>query len=385
MPHKELERLNLVIASHIFATGPALELEEYLKNKVATLTFIGHPFSFAKERKSFYRSYTNKRLLITHTFPLYMPTFLFYFRDAFFTFWWTFKQGNIDLFIGSDNFLSFIGILLKKFGRVDKVILYTIDYQPRRFKNSILNYLYHYFDKMCLENCTAVWNVSDAITDAREKYGKLNRHKNALQITVPLGIWYQRIPKLPLSKRERYRIVFMGHLLEKQGLQMVIEALPRVLESLPKAQLVVIGTGEYEKNLKALVAEKKLDGNVKFLGYIESHKKVENELAKSVIAVATYKPDPESFTYYADPGKIKNYLAASLPVMLTMVPPIAKEIAQKKAAIICNYDSTDIANKIISLLSNESKLQEYSKNASKFAKKFDWNIVFENAISQSFL
>jgi glycosyltransferase involved in cell wall biosynthesis len=234
-----------------------------------------------------------------------------------------------------------------------------------------------------MKHCLAIWNVSAAIADAREKHSHLKAKRYAPQIVVPLGIWYDRIPKIPHTKRQKGRIVFMGHLLEKQGLQKVIEAMPEVIKKIPKAHLVVIGSGDYEQKLKDLVVTKKLSSHVKFLGFIESHKKVEEELCKSTLAVATYVPDPKSFTYFADPGKIKNYLAAGLPVMLTDVPPIAKSIAKEKSAILCSYDSGDIAKKITDLLTDQNKLVNYSKNATNYAKQFDWNIVFKKALDSS--
>ena len=44
---QKLRNLKVVIVTHVFATGPAQELEEYLKERVKFLIFIGHPFSFA--------------------------------------------------------------------------------------------------------------------------------------------------------------------------------------------------------------------------------------------------------------------------------------------------------------------------------------------------
>ena len=119
------------------------------------------------------------------------------------------------------------------------------------------------------------------------------------------------------------------------------------------------------------------------MGYIKDHKDVEKILSKSTVAVATYKPDPESFTYFADPGKIKNYLACGLPVFLTDVPSIAKKLEKEKCGIICSYNEVDVGKKIINLLSDKKKLDLYSTNAKKFAKDFDWNIIFEKALKLS--
>lgn len=380
-----MKSANVVIASHIYATGPALELEEYLKDKVNTLGFIGHPFDYTKKHRSFYRNYKNGRKINqgqSPDLPILSP--LYYLRDIIFTIYWTLRrQGKIDIFIGSDNFLAFLGLLLKRIGKVDKVILYTIDYVPNRFSSSVMNYLYHFFDKQCLENCEIIWNVSPRIERARKKKWGKESKRFVKQIVVPLGMWYDRIPKVPFSKKNRYRVIFMGHLLEKQGLQIVIEAMPAILKKLPKAELIVIGAGPYEEKLKQLVANKKLEKHVKFLGYIKDHKNVEKELAKSMLAVATYKPSKDSFTYFADPGKIKNYLGAGLPIVLTDVPQIGKVIEKKKSGYLTKYNKFSVANKILLILANENKLREFSKNTRSMAREFDWNIVFRNALKET--
>lgn len=380
---KKLRNLNVVIASHIFATGPALELEQYLYPKVKSLLFIGHPFSFRKEISSFRRYYKyGEKIYEKKAIAWYFPEVFIYLKDALYTFLWVLLlKDKTNLFVGSDNFLAYLGLVLKKLGRVEKVVLYTIDYLPERFNNPILNNLYRFFDRKCLKNCSVVWNVSAEIASARKKYGGINPVNSVKQIVVPLGIWYQRISKYSLEEKDSNTVVFMGHLLEKQGLDVVIKAFSKIIENVSNATLKIIGTGAYEVILKDLVNRLKLQEKILFLGYIEDHKKVEEIMARATIAVATYKPDPESFTYFADPGKIKNYLACGLPVLLTDVPPIAKILEEERCGIICSYDENDVADKIIHLMKNRKKLHLYSRNAREFAKNFDWNKIFAGALS----
>ncbi|MBI2268220.1 MAG: glycosyltransferase [Candidatus Blackburnbacteria bacterium] len=380
----KLSSMNVVIASHVFASGPSLDLEEYLKDKVRYLLYIGHPFAERTDVRSFCREYRKGTLVRKHeAYPVRLSSFFVYFKEAFYTmFWLLFTREKIDLYIGSDNYMAYLGLLAKKTGRVRKVVLYTIDFVPKRFKNPALNWLYHFFDRECLNKCDMVWNVSSAITQAREEYYRGLR-RCAKQIVVPLGIWHDRISKLPFTKRSENKIIFLGHLLEKQGLSLVIEALPLIARKLPSLKLVIIGTGPFERHLKLLVAKLRVGRRVEFRGYVENHRDVEEELSDSTIAVAMYKPDPESFTYFADPAKIKNYLSAGLPVILTDVPPIAEEIAQKRCALIAKYDVYDFADKVDALLTDRRMLSEYSKNAIKFAEQFDWDKVFTEALEKT--
>lgn len=382
---KNLLNLNLCVVSHIFATGPALELEEYLKDKTKSLLFIGHYFPFANKQGSFYRQYQGNFLLnkTGHLNWKIISPFIYLKEFIYTVFTVLINRKTIDLYIGSDNFSSYIGLFLKKVGLVKEVVLYTIDYSPKRFTNPILNYLYYYFDRVCLRGCRIVWNVSESISTARKSYSHLDPKKHVKQIVVPLGAWIDRIKPVPSAKRKGGSIVFMGHLLEKQGVQMVIEAFPDIVKKVPEAVLKIIGTGPYEKSLKLLAAKYGLGKRINFMGYIEDHREVERELTTSQIAIATYKPDPDSFTYFADPGKIKNYLACGLPIVLTDVPAIAKVIEKRRCGLITRYDKKEVTEAITSLLLDKNRLMKYSENSRIFAKSFDWNIIFSSALVKS--
>lgn len=383
---KKLRRLNVVIVSHIFATGPALDLEEFLYPRVKSLLFVGHPFSYRREVNSFNRYYEKGKLESEYkAIGWKLPEILMYLKDAFYTLWWVgLAKNRVDLYIGSDNFDAFIGLVLKSLGKVDDVVLYTIDYIPQRFKNPVLNNLYRFFDKQCLKMCKIVWNVSPVMASAREQHGGIKETDNVKQMVVPLGMWYKRIPRLPFRERERYELIFMGHVLEKQGLDVVVRALPKIIKKFPKVKLTVMGTGEHEDKLKSLVKKLKIENFVRFTGYVEKHEDIERELAKSTISLAMYKPDPNSFTNWADPGKLKNYLAAGCPVVLTSVPPVAREIEEKRCGVISEYDEKDFAGKVMELLGNTRLLREYSDNATKWSKRFDWDIVFSKALRETF-
>ena len=113
-----LNNSKVIISAHIFASGPALELEEFLKNKVKTLLFIGHHFSYSKNKTSFYRLYkkgkTVKKTMFKRTF---VPDVVMLFVESILTFLWVIKtREKFDYFIGSDNYSSFLGLVLKRLG-----------------------------------------------------------------------------------------------------------------------------------------------------------------------------------------------------------------------------------------------------------------------------
>jgi len=114
---------------------------------------------------------------------------------------------------------------------------------------------------------------------------------------------------------------------------------------------------------------------------------MENMLARCAVAVALYeRGDLESnFTYYADPGKIKDYLGAGLPVMLSNVPPNAREIEKAGCGIVIGDDKKEIAAAVVKFMSNESELKEYRRKTFLYVKQFDWNKIFNSAFAEGLL
>ena len=132
---ERLSKLSIAIVTHVFATGPAQELEAYLKDRVSMLLFIGHPFSFSSDIRSFRKEYRQGKLPRERKALCWrLPQLLLYFKDAAYTlFWLFFARSKFDLYVGADNLNATMGVILKKLGRVKRVVFYTIDYVPYRF------------------------------------------------------------------------------------------------------------------------------------------------------------------------------------------------------------------------------------------------------------
>ena len=378
----KLQSSKIVIITHTFATGPGQELEAYLKDKVKRLIFIGHPLPFCQDLRPVFKDYTYKGMLTKEKkgSGRRLPEVLLYFKDAFYTFWWLLLVSKNDLIIGIDNLNAFCGWILKKMGKTKIVVFYTIDYIPHRFRNFFLNKIYHFLDSFCVRHCDLVWNLSQVMVVEREKKGIEEKYSKK-QITVPIGT-NLNVKRLPFEKINRYEIAFMGHLREGQGVELLISSLPEVFNKIPKAKLVLIGTGPLEENLKDQVAKLGIEDRVEFTGLIENQIEMQNRLAYCSIGIAPYNDDKNNYTRYTDPGKPKAYLASGLPVIITDIVQVAREISQAKCGIAIGFNQRELVEAVVNLLMDEEKLKLYRKNAIEFAQKFDWKIIFERALRE---
>jgi len=372
---QNLQMSKIVIVTHVFATGPAQELESYLRKKSSSLMFVGHPFSFALDIRPFYRIYDNGKLTKERVaFAWKLPNLFMYLKDMLLTLFWTIKyRRKFDLYIGADPLNALTGIILRKIGKVRKTVFYSIDYAPNRFHNKLLNWIYHRIDKFCAEKSDYVWNLSERMIEMRREKGV---KKTGNQLVVPIGVHFERIKRLDIKEINRKYLVYMGHLRRRQGLELMLDSLPDIVARIPDVKLVIIGMGELEEYLKKKVKEIGLRDYVEFKGYIEDHKEVEHILTKCAVGLALYEPGYDSFVGYTDPSKPKQYLACGLPMVITRVPWIAEEIEKEPMGVVTDYDKGEIVKAAIKLLSDNEFYSECRKNAIEFASKLSWDKIY---------
>ena len=109
---------------------------------------------------------------------------------------------------------------------------------------------------------------------------------------------------------------------------------------------------------------------------------MEELLSRSSVAVAPYAETDETFTRYADPGKLKAYLAAGLPIVLTEVPPNARELASEAGADVVADDPAAVAAAISRALASPERWRVRRESALAYARRFDWNVLLGDVLAK---
>ena len=373
-----------VIVTHYMLYGASQALRDFLiKKKTKEVIFIGHPLLNEKTTiiKSYLEGQENKIKKIKRFLFLGLVNYIF---DFFITILYLMLSNKrTDLYIGVNPLNCFAGIFLKKLKKVKKVVFYSIDFSPVRFRNKLLNYVFHKIEVFCLENADEAWNVSPRIAEGREKFLGVLQNK-FIQKVVPIGVWNEDIKKRDFKDIKKHQLLFVGHLLEKQGVQLVLDAIPGIVRKIPDFKFVVVGGGKYEKVLREKIKKLRIENYVAMTGWIRERKELDAMMSESACAVAVYKPEEEriyNFTYYADPTKLKDYLGAGLPIILTDVSYNAKGLERKKCAIIVDYDKKSLSDAVTKLMKNANILKEYRENTKAVAKQLEWSKIFSNALN----
>lgn len=284
------------------------------------------------------------------------------------------------LFIGLESINALSGIVLKKFGLVEKVVYYVSDFSPERYKPKWFNNLYLWLDRYAATHSDYIWDVSLAMMPARIKVG-LNPKKAAPVIHVPNALFPKQIINRPSTRAIPNSLVFVGTLGKINGPDLAIKALKLVLKSVPGSTLHIYGDGEPDMTrLKKLTDKLKLNDKVIFHGFISNQVELSRKTSMYTIGLAPYLAVSGSPRWWADATKTRLYLAAGLPVITTHVPPLGREIEKDKAGIIAKDNPKDQAKAILKLLKNKKFYERIRKRAIARAKNNTWENTYTQAL-----
>jgi glycosyltransferase involved in cell wall biosynthesis len=289
---------------------------------------------------------------------------------------------RVDGWFAFNNLLCARGLLERRARRADTVAYWAVDFVPDRFgAGTMLTRAYDALDAYCCRHTDLRIEVSKAALEGRDNRHGIPHHAGATRTIAPIGAWLERVPVTPPDGWKSRRIVFIGHLVERMGGDTVIQALALLRERGFDVTADIAGRGPLEGPLRADVHQRGLQDIIRFHGFIAGHRELEQLLSQAAVALAPYNTRVDSFTQYADPSKLKSYLAAGLPILLTPVPPNAKELAQQAGAEVVRDDASDFADAIERVLADPDTWQCRRAASLKYAQQFDWNTIIANVLT----
>jgi len=168
----------------------------------------------------------------------------------------------------------------------------------------------------------------------------------------------------PVQKPQNLICGLAGRMVEVKDHHNLIKAFKKVVESYPKAQLLLAGDGPLKKELEALSAQLELSENIQFLGLLN-----EDEM------ISFYK----SLSLYTHATHAETMSTAILQAMSCELPIITADIKNNKILVedqvngwlYATNNAEDLASKIISAHQNREEFERFGKaNRLKVLKQF---------------
>lgn len=199
----------------------------------------------------------------------------------------------------------------------------------------------------------------------KQEFVQLGFDENKINI-VYNAIDPSEFPMKVLDKANRPVVTYFGRLKKYKSVDHLIKAFKFVRDQIPDAELWIIGRGDFQSSLESLVTKLDLKSNVVFHGFVDEVKKKEL-LASSHVVVNTSLKEGWGIT------NIESN-ACGTPVISANVPGLKDSVREGVSGLLYEYGNiNELAEKIVTVLSNDTKRKELEQGAIQWASKFNWD------------
>ncbi|MBV6394231.1 MAG: D-inositol-3-phosphate glycosyltransferase [Anaerolineales bacterium] len=182
---------------------------------------------------------------------------------------------------------------------------------------------------------------------------------------TPLPIRDGRVPVL----------LYVGTLADWQGLDIIVKALPKILESQPvKLHIVGRGRSRQRKALAKQIRKLGLEEHVVVQPAVPHHE-IPSLIAGADICVAPLALNDRNVTQGACPIKILEYMAAGRPLLASNMPIVRELVREDVDGLLFSpNDPEDLARQAVQLLKNMELSQRLAESAAAHVReKFTWH------------
>ena len=185
--------------------------------------------------------------------------------------------------------------------------------------------------------------------------------------TLPHSIDVTRF-KVPKSSEAKYDCLFVGQLIHRKRIDIIIKAIAEVKKHIPEIKLCIVGRGELERDLKRLAQELSVSSNIEFVGYTN---RVQDYYSNAKLFVMA--SDMEGF-----PFAVVEAVCSGLVPISTPVGTICDFIKHEENGSIFSQDSSEeLAECIKRLMTNKELHTKLQNNVLKLREYFS----YESALS----
>ena len=219
----------------------------------------------------------------------------------------------------------------------------------------------------------ATLHLSDSIicpsNVTRDYIASLGLSRNRVTV-IPNGVSPSDFSASQLPSREDRipTLLYIGTLADWQGLEVVIKALPKILEK-QLVQLRIVGRGRsrQRKFLSKQIRKLGVEGSV-LVEVARPHHEIPALIAESDICLAPLGLNDRNVTQGACPIKVLEYMASARPLIASNMPIVRELVREDVDALLFSpSDPEDLARQVLALLNDFELSQRLSASASERA------------------
>lgn len=361
------------------STGDVIHVTELANN----FSKLGHNvFLIARVSKSETKNFNflfNFRSIKAVTYSkLWIPYVMI---SAFFSTLSLLFSKKIDLIYERHHVFG-IGVILGKMFKIPTIVeVNGIIIEEMKVLNSfnpLIIKLARFIESFTLRKAIYVVSVTEGI----KKYLKENyRIGSDRIITISNGVnidLFKPIENtkeiLNLNPQFNY-VLFVGSLVDWQGVDTLIKASPLILKDMPKTRFLIVGDGSMKVSYMDLVTQINVSKEFSFIGTV-SHDLVPLYISASDICVVPKKPLESGYS----PLKLYEYMACGKPVVASNIPGFEILSESNSGLLFEPENPKELANTILKLLHDDRLRIKMGNNALNVSKNNSWKKVAQNIL-----
>lgn len=276
------------------------------------------------------------------------------------------KNNSIDIIEGGDFGAElFISLLFRKSSSQKFVIkLHTPSFLIRQYNDepkSIFYQVMELLEDFCLKKADELYSPSRALAKLVSQ-----QIKRKIESIIPYPVF-----KLKIStkvKRDPLMVLYVGKLQKKKGVFVLVDAIVKVVDKIPKAKFYFVGpdTAYYNKSIKKQLTDKLNQyGGYKNATFISSlpQSRLNKYYQKTALTVI-----PSLWENY--PNVLLEAIVYGSAVVATNAGGIPEIVIHKKHALLVPpNDSSSLAEGIITLLRHQALKERMVKEAQRHLKE----------------
>lgn len=171
----------------------------------------------------------------------------------------------------------------------------------------------------------------------------------------------------PGEKSKQPLVIFLGRVQKYKSVDTLISAFRLVHKQLPRAELVIAGSGDADDGLKAMVKKHRMTSYVTFTGKVTPAEKI------SWFQKAWLMVNPSLMEGWGITTIEAN--ACATPVIGSDVPGLRDSIKHDQTGKLVEYGNVQAFSKeIVSLLTNHDERRKLEGQAHVWAQQFHWDV-----------
>jgi len=166
----------------------------------------------------------------------------------------------------------------------------------------------------------------------------------------------------PAKEAPLYDLILTGRLVSIKRIDVFLQAVHNITKKFPNVRAVIVGDGKLREELHSLSVDLHIDHNVRFVGYQDD---IESWLRESKIFVLTSDSEGLSLS-------MMEAMMCGLPAVVSDVGDLGDLVDNGANGYLVPRRSPELfADRLVELLSDESKLQAFSQAARRSALGYE--------------